>query len=53
MFSNICYFKIVFKDSLDHINWLNGQRVSPKSAVYGITQFSDLTPNEFEIMSIT
>ncbi|XP_054169231.1 cathepsin O-like [Oppia nitens] len=38
----------IFQDSLNHINWLNNQRISDNSAVYGITRFSDLTPQEFQ-----
>jgi len=44
------YFKRfdIFQTSLTHIKWLNSHRLSPRSAVYGITQFSDLSPHEFQ-----
>ncbi|KAI1304896.1 Cathepsin O [Halotydeus destructor] len=43
----------VFKNSLNRINWLNLQRDHPKSALYGLTKFSDMTPEEFRATILT
>ncbi|XP_076329313.1 cathepsin O-like isoform X2 [Tachypleus tridentatus] len=44
------YFKrlSIFKASLERIEWLNKHRKNNNSALYGITEFSDLTPSEFQ-----
>ncbi|GIY81020.1 cathepsin O [Caerostris darwini] len=38
----------IFEQTLHRVEWLNKHRNSSQDAVYGINQFSDLTPEEFK-----
>lgn len=45
---NVCQHFVLLQESLEIVEKLNSQRPSEESAYYGLTSFSDLSPNEFK-----